>query len=113
MSASGEARLWIAQRVTAVALAVFVAVHLVTIIYAVRTGLGAAEILSRTRGSVGVAVFYGLFVVSASIHGAIGLRTIGIEWLRLRPNLAGMTAFVLALALAALGMRAVFAVVAA
>jgi fumarate reductase subunit C len=113
VSARGEARLWVAQRVTAVILAACVAVHLVTIIYAVRAGLGGAELLGRTRGSVGIAVFYGLFVVAASVHGAIGLRTIAIEWLRLRPQAAGMFAFVLALALMALGMRAVFAVVAA
>jgi fumarate reductase subunit C len=79
----------------------------------VRAGLGGAEVLGRTRGSVGIAVFYGLFVIAASIHGAIGLRAIGIEWLRLRPEVSGMFAFVLALALMALGMRAVFAVVAA
>jgi fumarate reductase subunit C len=113
VSARGEAQLWVAQRVTAVILAACVAVHLVTIVYAVRAGLGGAELLGRTRGSVGIAVFYGLFVIAASIHGAIGLRTIGIEWARLRPQAAGMLAFVLALALMALGMRAVFAVVAA
>ena len=113
MSARGEAQLWVAQRVTAVILAVCVMVHLVTIIYAVRTGLGGAEVLGRTRGSVGVAVFYGLFVIAASVHGGIGLRTIAIEWLRLRAGAAGMLAFVIALALLALGMRAVYAVVAA
>ena len=113
MSGPGEARLWLTQRVTAMFLALFVAVHLVTIIYAVRAGLGGAELLARTRGSVGVAVFYGGFVLAASIHGAIGLRTIGIEWLRLRDTAAGMLALAIGCALAALGMRAVFAVVAA
>ncbi len=113
MSGSGQARLWVAQRVTAMFLAVFVAVHLLTIIYAVRAGLGGAELLARTRGSVGVAVFYGGFVVAASIHGAIGLRTIAIEWLRMRDGAAGMLAFTIGLALLALGMRAVYAVVAA
>ena len=34
-----EARLWLAQRITALVLAVCVVVHLVTIIYAVREGL--------------------------------------------------------------------------
>ncbi len=113
MSGPGTARLWLAQRVTAMFLAVFVAVHLVTIVYAARTGLGGAEILARTRGSVAVAVFYGSFVVAASIHGAIGLRTIGIEWLRLRDTAAGMLALAMGLGLLALGMRAVFAVVSA
>jgi fumarate reductase subunit C len=113
LSGIGEARLWLAQRVSAMFLAVFVAVHLVTIIYAVRAGLGGAEVLARTRGSVAVAVFYGGFVIASSIHGAIGLRTIGIEWLRLRDTAAGMLALAAGLALLALGMRAVFAVVAA
>ena len=113
MSGRGEMQLWIAQRVTAVFLAFFVLVHLATIIYAVRAGLGADQVLGRTRGSVGVAAFYGLFVMSAAIHGAIGLRTIGIEWLRMPATRAGMFAFVIGLALAALGLRAVYAVVAA
>ena len=45
--------LWAAQRISAVVLAVCVLVHLATAIYAIRSGLSAAEILSRTRGSVG------------------------------------------------------------
>ena len=113
MSGRGELQLWVAQRVTALFLAVFVMVHLATIIYAVRAGLSAGEILGRTRGSVGVAAFYGLFAVSAAVHGAIGLRTIGIEWLRMRAASAGLWAFAIGLALAALGLRAVYAVVAA
>ena len=113
MSGRGETQLWVAQRVTAMFLAVFVVVHLATIVYAVRAGLGADQVLARTRGSVGVAAFYGLFVMSAAIHGAIGLRTIGIEWLRMRANPASMFAFAIGLALAALGLRAVYAVVAA
>jgi fumarate reductase subunit C len=113
MSASGQARLWLAQRVTAMFLAFFVAVHLATIIYAVRGGLAAGDILARTRGSVAVAVFYGGFVLAAAIHGGIGLRTIFIEWLRLRSPVAGMAALVAAIALVALGLRAVIAMVAA
>jgi fumarate reductase subunit C len=113
MSARAQARLWIAQRATAVVLAACVAVHLATIIYAVRGGLAAADVLARTRGSVGFAVFYGLFVLAAAIHGAIGLRTVAIEWLRLRAPSADMLAFAIGVVLAALGLRAVFAVVAA
>ena len=95
------------------ALAVFVLVHLATIIYASRSGLAAADILARTRGSVGVAVFYGLFVLAAAIHGSIGLRTIAIEWLRMRASSAAMFAFVMGILLVATGLRAVFAMVAA
>jgi len=105
-------RLWIAQRVTAMILALCVVVHLATIIYAVHGGLGAAQILGRTRGSIAIGGFYALFVVAAAIHGGIGLRTIAMEWLRLGRGsnwLAGLAA----LALVVLGLRAVVAVVAA
>jgi fumarate reductase subunit C len=105
-----EARLWLAQRATAVVLAACVAVHLVTIVLAVRGGLSAGEILARTRGSIAVAAFYGVFVIAAAIHGAIGLRTIAREWLRWRRGV-GVAAVVAALALAAFGLRAVAAVV--
>lgn len=105
-----EVALWAAQRATAVILAACVAVHLVTIVYAVRNGLGAAEILGRTRGSFGWALFYGVFVIAAAVHGAIGLRTVASEWLRLRgePLEVGMT--LVALVLTLLGLRAVYAV---
>lgn len=113
MSARREAALWVAQRGTAVILAVCVAVHLVTIIYAVRNGLTAAEILARTRGSVGLAAFYSVFVISAAIHGAIGLRTIAAEWLGLRGDAAEVAMTLVGLALTVLGLRGVYAVVGA
>ena len=102
--------LWAVQRVTAAVLALCVFVHLATIIYAVRGGLTAAEILGRTRGSITWALFYTTFVVAAALHGAIGVRTIAAEWLGLRGSAAAVAAAVIALALAALGMRAVIAV---
>jgi fumarate reductase subunit C len=105
-----EARLWWAQRVTAAFLAFFVAVHLATIIYAVRAGLTAADVLMRTRGSFAWALFYALFVLAASVHGAIGLRTVAGEWLRWRGASANTAAALIALALALLGLRAVAAV---
>ncbi len=105
-----EARLWLAQRATAVILAACVAVHLATMVMAVRGGLDAEHILARTRGSLAVAAFYGVFVVAAAIHGAIGLRTVAREWLRWERGV-GAAAVVVALALAAFGMRAVAAVV--
>ena len=104
-------RLWIAQRVTAMILAASVAVHLVTIVYAVRGGLSAAEILGRTHGSLAWGAFYAVFVVAAAIHGGIGLRTIAIEWLRMRRS-AGWLGLAAAAALVVLGLRAVMAVVA-
>lgn len=111
MSARREAALWVAQRGTAVILAICVAVHLATIVYAVRGGLSAGEILARTRGNVGWAAFYVVFVLAAAIHGAIGLRAIAAEWLRFRGDAAEVVMTLAGLALAVLGLRAVFAVV--
>jgi fumarate reductase subunit C len=113
MSARAEARLWVVQRATAAVLALCVVVHLATIVYAVRGGLSAAEILSRTRGSVAWGTFYAVFVIAAAAHGSIGIRTIAIEWLRIGKPGAQRLMVVAALALALLGLRAVYAVVAA
>jgi fumarate reductase subunit C len=105
-----EVALWVAQRATAAVLALCVVVHLVTIVYAVRNGLSAAEILGRTRGSLGWGVFYAVFVVAAAIHGAIGLRTVASEWLRVRGDVLEVGMTLAALALTVLGLRAVYAV---
>lgn len=113
MSASRVAAfLWVAQRVTAAFLAVFVLAHLVTIIYAVHGGLTASEILARTHASLAWPLFYALFVLAASIHGAIGLRTVAAEWLRWHGWTADFAMALVAVALLALGLRAVVAVVA-
>ena len=48
VSARAQVRLWAAQRLSAAVLALCVLVHLATLIYAVRGGLSAAEILGRT-----------------------------------------------------------------
>ena len=102
--------LYLVQRGTAAILAVTVAVHLGTILYAVRGGLTAAEVLARTHGSVLWAGFYALFVFAASVHGAIGLRTVAAEWLRWRGRSADGAAALIALGIAAVGMRAIAAV---
>jgi fumarate reductase subunit C len=111
MSARGEASLWLMQRVTAGVLAVCVAVHLATIIYAVRGGLTAVEILSRTQGSWAWGIFYVVFVLAASLHGAIGLRNVAAEWFGLRGRSADLAMNVVAIGLTVVGLRAVAAVV--
>jgi fumarate reductase subunit C len=67
--------------VSAAILGVCVAVHLITIVYAVRGGLSAAEIFARTRGNHAWLAFYAIFVLAAAVHAPIGLRAIAIEWL--------------------------------
>src|SRR5262249_28581038 len=75
-----SAALFIAQRATAVILAFAVPTHLATIVYAVRGGLTAAEVLGRTRGNGWFLALYVVFVVAVAIHAPIGLRNIAREW---------------------------------
>ena len=110
MSYKTQARLWIAQRASAAVLAVCVVVHLVTIIYAVRNGLSAAEILGRTRGSVAWFAFYSLFVLAVTIHAPIGLRPVLGEWLGWRGRSRDLFLLIFSATLAWVGMRAVLGV---
>jgi fumarate reductase subunit C len=80
-AARAQTHLWIAQRLTAMVLAVAVTVHLVTVILAVRGGLTAAEIIARLGGSEAWLLFYAGFALAAGLHAAIGLRVIAAEWL--------------------------------
>ena len=105
-----ETLLWIAQRASAAVLAVCVAVHLATIVYAVQGGLTAAEILGRTRGNHAWLAFYTVFVVAVSVHAPIGLRAVLLEWLRWRGASRDVALALFAAGLAWLGMRAVLAV---
>jgi fumarate reductase subunit C len=110
VSARAETRVWIAQRASAAVLALCVVVHLVVIVYAVRGGLSAAEILERTRGSAGWLVFYSAFVLAAAVHAPLGLRTIAMEWLGWRGRTLRMAVHLAAVILAVIGLRAVWAV---
>jgi fumarate reductase subunit C len=95
-------RLYILQRTTAVIMAPLVLGHLIVIFYATR----------RTRGSIGWGLFYGLFVLAVSVHGAIGVRAIVSEWTPLKDKRAlDVVMWGFGLVLAALGLRAVVAVV--
>lgn len=105
-------RLFLLQRLTALILVPVVVIHLGVITYAVQNGLSATEILDRTRGSAGWALFYWLFVLAAGIHGGIGLRTILIEWGRLKRQTAGTIAVLSSVLVMLLGIRAVLAVTA-
>ena len=110
MTYKGETILWLAQRASAAVLALCVVVHLFTIVYAVQGGLSAAEILARTRGSVGWFVFYSLFVLAVTIHAPIGLRPVLGEWVGWRGRSRDLALLLFAAMLAWLGMRAVLGV---
>jgi len=105
--------LWAAQRASAAILAVCVLVHLATIIYAVRNGLTAAEILERTSGSFGWTAFYALFVAAVAVHAPIGLRNVLAETIQWRGRSLELAMLVLGVVLALWGWRAVYAVVGA
>ncbi len=108
----GRTELWLflAQRLSALVMIPLTLAHLATIIYAVQDGLSAAEILGRTRGDPIWPAFYGLFVVAAGIHGAIGLRAILSETLPLSIRACSGIALLFLVGVLALGIRAVEAI---
>ncbi|MDX1487810.1 MAG: hypothetical protein R3268_06390 [Acidiferrobacterales bacterium] len=108
MNARAQVLLWLTQRVSGALLAVAVTVHLATLIYAVRGGLSAAEIIARVHGNVAWLVFYLIFVAAAAVHAPLGLRVILAETTPLKAPLPGMLASLFGLALAILGWRAAF-----
>ena len=110
MSVRTQVLLWTAQRVSAAVLALCVVAHLVTMIYAVRHGLSAQEILARTQGNYAGLVFYVTFVAAVAVHAPIGLRTIIGETLGWRGTGVDLTVCVMGVGLAVWGWRAAFAV---
>ncbi len=105
-----QARLWYWQRISAMVLALCVVVHLATIVYAVRGGLSAAEILARTQGNWLFAAFYLVFVVAVALHAPIGLTRILEEWLGWKGRPSAALAAIFGLLLLVLGLRSVWAV---
>ncbi len=106
-----EAKRWYWQRISAMVLAVCVLVHLVTIVYAVHSGLSGAALLARTRGNALFGAFYVVFVAACAVHVPIGLARVAEEWLGWTPRMADACARAFAVALAALGLVAVWSVV--
>lgn len=102
--------LWGAQRISAMVLALCVIVHLVTMIFAVRSGLTAAEILGRTQGSTAWLLFYAVFVLAVAVHAPIGLRGIIAETSHWRGPPLDVCTGLAGAALAVWGLRAVLAV---
>jgi len=105
-----DLRLYIAQRLTALIMVPLTLGHIAVMIYAIQGGLSAGEILSRTQGSLGWAMFYGTFVAAVSLHAAIGLRVIVHETFGLKG--VGLSVFTSATCVLLLytGARAVIAV---
>jgi fumarate reductase subunit C len=102
--------LYLAQRGTALVLAVAVTIHLVTIIYAIRGGLTAGDILARTHGNRWFLGFYLIFVLAAAVHAPIGLRSVLREWAKWRTRSLDMAMLAFSALLLVLGVRAALAV---
>lgn len=98
------------QRVSAMVLLWCVLGHLAVMIHAVRGGLSGAEILGRTQGHWGFALFYGVFVVACAVHVPLGLANIAREWGGLSERAARALSQAFGLLLLVLGLRAVVAV---
>lgn len=107
-----QALLWYWQRMSAMVLALCVVVHLAGVIYAVRGGLTAAEILGRTQGNWAFGLFYGVFVVACAIHAPIGIANVVAELTGGRGSKHVVIAQIFALLILVMGLRAVYAVVA-
>ena len=105
-----SALLFAAQRLSAMVLALAVAAHLGTILYASHAGLTAGAILGRTHGNLAFALFYGLFVVAVAVHAPIGLRNVLREWTPWRGRTLDIALILFAALLLVLGFRAVVAV---
>lgn len=109
--ALAQARRWYWQRISAMVLALCVAVHLAVMVYAVRGGLSAAEILGRTQGSWAFGAFYTVFVIACAVHVPVGVANIAREWWGFGERAARGLSLGLALLLLVAGLRAVVAVV--
>jgi fumarate reductase subunit C len=106
-----QAKRWYWQRISAMVLALCVLVHLAVMIYAVRGGLSASEILGRTQGNWGFAVFYTVFVVACAVHVPVGMANIAREWWGMGDSAALWLSRAFGLLLLVMGLRAVAAVV--
>ncbi|SDY88187.1 succinate dehydrogenase [Citreimonas salinaria] len=108
-----DLRLYMLQRVTAIVMGPLVIGHIILIVYAIRGGISAEEILSRTQGSLWWGLYYGTFVLAVSVHAAIGLRVITSEMLGLRGVGLSVLTWGSFAVLLVMGARAVYAVTAA
>ena len=104
-----QAKLWYAQRISAMVLGLCVSIHLVIIFYAIRGGLTAEEILGRTQGNMAFAIFYEIFVLACFVHAPIGLANI-LEETFCKGFISKALSWILAALIIVLGTTAVIGV---
>ena len=107
MSSRIEIKLWLIHRLSAMALGVFVVVHLGGMIIAIQGGVSAHEILGRTSGNYALGIFYSLFTIAAATHGSIGIRTVMREVVGWQGTSANFVVVAFFLFLSAMGVSAV------
>lgn len=103
-----ETYLWLAQRISAMVLALCITVHITTMIVAVQGGLSAGEIIARIGGNEIWLGFYLVFVVSVAVHAPLGLKTILREMTSLPQKRIELLVGIFAVLIAVLGIRAAF-----
>lgn len=104
-----QAKLWYAQRISAMILGLCVSIHLIIIFYAIRGGLTAEEILGRTQGNIAFAIFYEIFVLACFVHAPIGVANI-LEETFCKGFISKALSWVLAALIITLGTTAVIGV---
>ena len=104
-----QAKLWYAQRISAMVLGLCVSIHLIIIFYAIRGGLSAEEILGRTQGNIAFAIFYEIFVLACFVHAPIGLANI-LEETFCKGLISKALSWILAALIIVLGTTAVIGV---
>ncbi|QWE26188.1 succinate dehydrogenase [Polynucleobacter sp. AP-Ainpum-60-G11] len=104
-----QAKLWYAQRISAMVLGLCVSIHLIIIFYAIRGGLSAEEILGRTQGNIAFAIFYEIFVLACFVHAPIGLANI-LEETFCKGFISKASSWILAALIIVLGTTAVIGV---
>ena len=107
MSQRLEVKLWLAHRLTGMALGLFVTIHLITMIVVIQNGLSAGEIMQRTSSNAIIPLFYGVFVFASAVHGSIGLRTVAHEVLRWKGKSLDMVIIGFFLVLCIMGLLAI------
>jgi fumarate reductase subunit C len=81
------------------------------VIYAVRGGLSAAEILGRTQGNWAFGAFYATFVLASAAHVPVGVANIAREWAGAGETAALWLGRAVAVLIGVMGLRAVWGVV--
>jgi fumarate reductase subunit C len=104
-----QAKLWYAQRISAMILGLCVSIHLIIIFYAIRGGLTAEEILGRTQGNIAFAIFYEIFVLACFVHAPIGVANI-LEETFCKGFVSKLLSWILAILIITLGTTAVIGV---